>query len=96
MKKKPINWKLDPLSWLSHTAFTIAIYLVLGIMFNLSVGAAVACAVIYAREVSQNNFTFEFWLWEKWDSIIDFVIPIISISLLFNFLTLPLLSSLIS
>jgi len=95
MKKKSINWKKDPLSWLSHTAYMIGVWLILGMVFTSTVGVTVACTIIYIREVSQNSWVFEPWLWTSWDSIFDAVIPIIAIGLLFNFLSLSLIWSLI-
>lgn len=95
MKKKPINWKNDPLSWLSHTLYMVAVWLILGLIFSSTIGIAIACTIIYIREVSQNSWVFEPWLWDSWDSIFDFVTPIVVISLLFNFLIPSLIWSLI-
>jgi len=86
--KTPINWATDPKSWLSHTLYMVAVYIVLGFLFTPAAGAAIASTVIYIREVLEYKH-FEFWNWSKWDSILDFVIPIVVLSLLFNFVPQP-------
>lgn len=96
MKKRPINWKTDPKTWLSHTLWMIAVWVFLGTLFyNSAIGVTIASMVIYLREVSQNNWVFEYWRWDNWDSIFDFVIPIVILGLLFNFLTPAIIWSLI-
>ena len=95
MKKKSIDWRNDPKSWLAHSLYMIAVYIILGILFTPTIGASIACMVIYIREVFENR-VFEFWKWSKWDSIFDFVIPILVISVIFKYLPLPSIWSLTS
>lgn len=83
--KQPINWSVDPLSWLSHTAYMVAAYGFFTYVLKApEAGLAVGSTVIYIREAIENK-SFEFWNWGKWDSIVDFVIPVSILSILYTF-----------
>lgn len=84
--KQPVNWSVDPLSWLSHTGYMVAIYCFFSYLLKApEAGLAVGSTVIFIREAIENK-TFEFWKWGNWDSILDFAIPVAVLSAMYTFL----------
>jgi hypothetical protein len=82
---KPVNFKTDYLSWISHSLYFIAVqsmFGVLGVLLSINpvtafyIGFTAASLVFYLREVRQEGHN-EFWRWGKLDSILDFTIPMV-------------------
>jgi len=80
---KPVDFKKDYLSWISHSLYFLAVQAAfgfLGVLLGIDtvtafyVGFTAASLVFYLREVRQEGHN-EFWRWGKLDSILDFTIP---------------------
>lgn len=74
LEKTPLksdDWK----SWTAHTLKMLAVFLVFTLIINATAGFVIGTLVIYLREKDENGHTYEFWLWKKWDSVLDWFIP---------------------
>lgn len=69
--------KNDMLSWLVHTIKMAIVFLVFCFIINVTAGFVIAALIIFLREKDQNHNEYEFWLWNKLDSILDWFIPVL-------------------